>query len=122
MNLEELYAAANKFAQTHWGIPYTGKIELVNTKWKRVGAKVILGKTPIIRMSKKTNERLGPDVVKQCLLHELVHWYLYTNGKPFADDAEEFVKECVRVGAPFSKTKKAQLAAAVYGNTGLRMQ
>ncbi|MFF2531537.1 hypothetical protein ACFVS2_21755 [Brevibacillus sp. NPDC058079] len=122
MELDELYSTANELAQIHWNIPYTGKIELVDARWKRTGAKVILGKIPIIRMSRSVNERMGSEKIKQFLLHELVHWYLYSNGKPYDDDAEEFVKECIRVGAPFSATKKARWAAGVYGNNGRRIK
>lgn len=52
--------------------------------------------------------------VLDALLHELVHWYLFTQGLPFGDGDEDFVKEALRVGAPISGTREAQRAAYQY--------
>lgn len=121
MTLEELYNTANELTQKHWAINYTGKIELVNANWKCLGAKIILDNPSIIRMSKKVNKKIGEEEIKQNLLHELVHWFLYTMGKDYDDGSKDFAVECARVGAPFSSTKKAQWAAAVYTNKGRRI-
>lgn len=69
----------------------------------------------IIRMSKPKNDAHDSEWVYGNLLHELVHWRLKTKGIPFRDDDREFVKECIRVGAPFSETQKAQAAVKKYG-------
>jgi SprT-like protein len=68
-------------------------------------------------MSAPVNARLGPDETAGNLLHELVHWRLYTVGSPFKDVDAEFVAECLRVGAPFSRTQAAMRAYETYMQT-----
>ncbi|WP_243767358.1 hypothetical protein [Paenibacillus agricola] len=48
------------------------------------------------------------------LLHELVHWRLATEGIPHRDVNDEFIAECVRVGAPISGSTSAQNAYREY--------
>ncbi|MDY0410463.1 SprT family zinc-dependent metalloprotease [Paracerasibacillus soli] len=68
-------------------------------------------------MSKVVNERYSNEEFLNSLLHEMVHWVLHTTGKPFRDDTKEFVEECIRVGASFSKTKTAQRAFKNYSKS-----
>jgi len=116
MTLEELYDHANRLCRKHWSTNFTGKIELVNRDWKRrIGYFTGYddGAT-ILRFSRKVNARLPRSEVLDTLLHELVHWYLFTQGLPCGDGDEDFVKEALRVGAPISGTREAQRAAYQY--------
>ncbi|MEV2286839.1 hypothetical protein ABND12_20070 [Paenibacillus larvae] len=116
MTLEELYDHANRLCRKHWAIEYTGKIELVNRDWKRrLGYFTAYNDgTTALRFSRKVNAKMPRSDVLDALLHELVHWYLFTQGLPFGDGDEEFVKEALRVGAPISGTREAQRAAYQY--------
>jgi hypothetical protein len=119
LTLDELYAAANEMCRKHWGVDYTGTIRLTNAKWKAYDAYFRSSVDDVsireIRMSRVVNARLTRDEVLANLLHELVHWRLCTLCLPFDDGSPEFVRECLRVGAPFSGTRKAQMAAKLYG-------
>lgn len=117
MTLDELKTAANELALKHWGVPYTGGFELVNRKWRRMYAcfsfNNVTGKCAI-RMSSAVNSQRTREEVLGSLLHELVHWRLWSQGLPAHDTAEEFIAECIRVGAPISGTKNAQHAYERY--------
>lgn len=123
MTLEELYEAANKLCQQHWNCDYTDEIRLVNRRWLSYMAYFRINRhdetfIPRIVMSKKNNEIYSEEIVLGNLLHELVHWRLYKLGLPFGDEDREFVMECIRVGAPFSKATSAQKAAIKYACEG----
>lgn len=130
LTLDELYAAANEMCRKWWGVDYTGKIELTRRPWRRTNGvcryrKNDSGYVVTIVMSEKRNAERTRDEVLETLLHELVHWRLFTDGlsrdgiayakRVSRDDSPEFVRECLRVGAPFSGTKSAQYAAKLYG-------
>ena len=113
----DLVNYAQRFAKEHWDRDFDIRIELVNRNWRRKLASYHYNKKTgdkFIRMSKVVNKRYSTEEVLKCLLHEMVHWVLHTIGKPFRDDSKEFVEECVRVGASFSKTKAAQSAFNSY--------
>lgn len=115
-----LLTLANEMARRHWGVEYTGGLRLTARNWTRRGASFAWNtETGLqeVRMSAPVNERLGPENTAGNLLHELVHWRLYTLGGPFRDDDVEFVAECLRVGAPFSQTQAAQRAYEAYLQT-----
>lgn len=115
----ELVTKANELSRKWWGVDYTGTIELVKRNWRTREACYVWDteddSVNIIRMSKPKNDAHDSEWVYGNLLHELVHWRLKTKGIPFRDDDREFVEECIRVGAPFSETQKAQAAAKKYG-------
>lgn len=111
--LDGLYAIANDLCRKHWGVEYTGTIKLVSRDWKCKGAHYDPN-TKEICMSKAKNERIDRDLVIGCLTHELVHWRLHTTGQPYLDTDEEFVAECLRVGAPISRTGVAQKVYKMY--------
>lgn len=128
LSLDELYAAANELCRKHWGVNYTGTIRLTNAKWRRKIAGFRFenyGASTYIVMSTVVNAELTREEVSGYLLHELVHWRLFTSTlrehgferahSVASDDSPEFVRECIRVGAPFSHTDKAQRAAQIYG-------
>lgn len=109
--LDELVEHARELSMRHWGTPYDGKIEIVNHDWKRMVACIFVPRphsadqTIRIRFSKKVNKRVGKERILRGLLHELVHWWMFTQNLPYHDDDSEFIKECIRVGAPVSHLK-----------------
>jgi hypothetical protein len=115
LSLTDLYQLANEISQEHWGIDYTGIIDLTNRRWKRVDGRFsapllsqIHVAEPIIAFCSKRNAERTQEEVKGSLLHELVHWRLWSLGLPHRDTNKEFIAECLRVGAPISKSGKAQ--------------
>lgn len=115
LTLTELIDHARELSLKHWGVPFDGKIELIDRDWKRRMG-VITFPFKCIRFSRPANRRMGKEQVLETLLHELVHWWLYTQGKPHKDNDPEFIMECVRVGAPISGTQAAQQALRKYGH------
>lgn len=115
LSLDELYSQANEMCLRHWGVEYTGTIELTNRNWKNRWAAYAWGPSRrAVRMSRKTNARLTSETVLGNLLHELVHWRLHTLGRHFGDEDDDFIAECIRVGAPLSHAKGAQRAYKAY--------
>lgn len=118
MTLNELYVAANELARKHWGVDYTGTIELVRYMWLRWNGQFQYNRknqeVQTIRMSAPKNAERTREWVLGILLHELVHWRLYTTGQPYRDCDNEFIAECLRVGAPISGAKKAREAFEVF--------
>lgn len=118
----QLYQMADELAMKWWGVKYDGLIELKNRRWKSINGRFcspcpIPGAgdiSPIIQMCKKRNAERTEKEVIGTLLHELVHWRLFATGIPHRDTDQEFVKEASRVGASFSKTRKAQQAYEKY--------
>lgn len=125
MNLEELQTAANELCQEHWNINYTGEIKLVSQDWKWKNAHFETMKSnpdhQVIVMSKKKNKRRTRGQILGSLLHELVHWRLWSLNVPFDDTDDEFIEECINVCAPFSKTQSAQKALKQYLNNPKQM-
>lgn len=110
---ERLLKRANELTQQHWGVDYTGTLRLLTRKWARREAAFAFmtdGSVQEIRMSAPTNERLTLEEIESNLLHELVHWRLWSLGLPCGDEDREFVAEAVRVGAAISHTKRAREA------------
>ncbi|WP_036708774.1 hypothetical protein [Paenibacillus pinihumi] len=118
LSLDELRAAANEMSLRHWGVPFTGTLNLTNRRWKRThGMFLRWASDPartMIQMCTSMNASRPREEVLKTLLHELVHWRLYTTGVPCRDTDLEFVAECVRVGASISQTKSAQAAYKRY--------
>ena len=117
----ELTEFANQYALKYWAKELDIPIELVNRQWTRRAAVYCIYRDgrKVIRMSKQTNLLLTNEQVLGNLLHELCHHFCYIEGKEFRDDSEYFVTECIRVGAPVSKTKKAQKAFGKYAKKHL---
>ncbi|WP_340028933.1 hypothetical protein MHB71_04780 [Paenibacillus sp. FSL H7-0940] len=114
---ERLLKRANELAQLHWGVDYTGTLRLQTRKWARKEAAFAYmtdGSVQEIRMSAPTNARLTPEEVEANLLHELVHWRLWSLGIPCGDEEREFVAEAIRVGASISHAKRAREAYERY--------
>jgi SprT-like protein len=107
---------AQQFALKYWNRTFDIEIELVNRDWKSMAGCYIRYKDgrKIIRMSKIKNKRLSDLEVLGTLKHEMVHWVLDITNKNFSDESKDFVEECIRVGAPFSKTASAQKAFGEY--------
>ena len=112
----ELNDFARQYARKFWNREFDIKVELVNRAWRRRAAAYIVYSNgrKLIRMSKVNNRMMSNEEVLGTLKHELVHWHLHTTGKNFSDDSEEFVAECIRIGAPISRAKNAQEAYGDY--------
>jgi len=119
MELEELKQHANSLCQKHWGVDYTGEIKLVNREWKRKNAhfetSLLDPNHKVIVFSKKRNAKRSKEAILKTLLHELVHWRLHCLKLPARDTDQEFIEECIRVGASISGTKSAQEAHRKFG-------
>lgn len=117
---ERLLTLANELSRKHWGVDYTGTISLVNYEWRNYFGKFRHKRNRNdlslmdIRMSAVTNARRTPDEVMRTLLHELVHWRLFVTGRAYRDTDDEFIAECLRVGASISQARKAQEAYRRY--------
>lgn len=108
-----LDSLANVLARKHWGVDYTGTIELVNRKWRACLGMYVPTRCAI-RMSAQTNAEYTYEEIADTLLHELVHWRLHTLGEPFCDENDEFIAECLRVGATLSNAPSAVRAYERY--------
>ncbi|WP_418041066.1 hypothetical protein [Paenibacillus xylanilyticus] len=116
---ERLLQRAKELAQQHWGVEYTGTFRLLTYRWARRQAAFAFstdGSVQEIRMSAPTNTFLSAEQIEGNLLHELVHWRIWSLGLPCGDGEPEFVAEALRVGASFSQTEKAQKAYEKYVN------
>lgn len=112
-----LQALANEMALEHWGVEFTGTVRLVNYRWsctngryrgdRRTGLQEI-------KMSAIRNAERTPDEVRKTLLHELVHWRLHSQELPSRDTDDEFIVECLRVGASISRARSAWAAYEAY--------
>lgn len=120
--LQQLYALADELSMKWWNVPFDGVIELKNRRWKNINGRFLRSMhentsfeiPAIIQMCTKRNGDRTEEEVKGTLLHELVHWRLFTLGVPHRDSDKEFVAEAIRVGAPISGAKKAQKAFEKY--------
>ncbi|CAM2955958.1 hypothetical protein PASE110613_09440 [Paenibacillus sediminis] len=112
-----LLSLANDLAREHWDVDYTGTLVLRDYEWRHQWAAFAWSNDGIkveIRMSAPTNVKLGPELTRGNLLHELVHWRLWSQGVPCDDRDETFIAECLRVGAPLSHDRYAQKAYEEY--------
>lgn len=108
---------AKKIAKEHWGVELTCPITFVNRVWKRRSACFIVNneaKECEIRLNHKIHDKIGYEGYLPILKHELFHWYLWSIEEPVSDVDPEFVRECIRIGAAISRTKKAQRALEEY--------
>ena len=106
---------AEDIARRYWDVEMTCPIVWVDREWKRRNAVFRHGRNPggglcEIRMNHRVRERKGDAEDMLILKHELAHWYLWSTGQPNDDDDPEFIRECIRIGAPISGTEKAQKA------------
>lgn len=107
--LESLYREAQRFSRRHWGLEFDGIIQIVHERWrKRVGCYIPYLR--LIQVSIYHLKKYSYSYMIDTLHHELVHWYLHSERLPYSDTDEEFIKECIRVGASLSGEKKAQEA------------
>lgn len=108
-----LHSLANELARKHWGVDYAGTVTLVNYKW-RACLGIYDSSHCTIRMSALTNADYSEEEIADTLLHELVHWRLHSLKEPFCDEDEEFIAECLRVGASLSNAPSAVRAYERY--------
>lgn len=104
----------NKLSLLHWGVEYNGNVEIVKTNWQLKKAAFTWSETggyAAILLSRPVLAATPRKEMRGYLLHELVHWWQHKNGLPFHDTDPEFIRECVRVGAPISDEQSAKEAA-----------
>lgn len=108
---------ADELAIRFWGVKYSGTMELTSRMWYSRWACYVCnmrtGKQHI-RFSRPRNAQRTIEAIRKSLAHELVHWRLQTTGIPHRDVNNEFIAECLRVGASISMTTSAQLAFRQY--------
>lgn len=122
LSLQQLYEVANELSLKWWNVPYDGVIEVRNRRWKNTNGQLLapggLERTlcipPIIQMCSKRNSNRTDEEIRGTLLHELVHWRLWSLGTQHYDTSRAFVKEAIRVGAPISGSKSARKAYERY--------
>jgi hypothetical protein len=118
--IDQLYQMADELSMKWWGVTYDGVIDLKNRRWKHVNGRFCapLGSQkdipPIIQMCVKRNAEHSDEEVERTLLHELVHWRLWSMGIPHQDSSRDFVREIERVGASVSGALKARRAYEKY--------
>ncbi|MFF5993689.1 hypothetical protein AAGS61_02890 [Lysinibacillus sp. KU-BSD001] len=112
--LQDLYDYAKEQSYRWWNRKFDIQIVLTSADWRRQNGCYIHytdnSRPPFIKMSAVKNARRSKEEVYKTLLHELVHWHMHTSGLPCKDTDEDFVRECIRVGAPISGTKIAREA------------
>ena len=106
---------AESVARKYWDVEMTCPIVWVDREWRKMNASFRYSYNPEdgfceIRLNHRVRDRLGDIEYMAILKHELAHWYLWSTGQPNDDDDPEFIRECIRIGAPISGTKKAQKA------------
>ncbi len=101
---EQLELLANQLSLQHWkktcDIPvvWNGRLRAAMGRF----AYTTKGKQRIplkIELSKYAAQHLNKDTFISVLLHELCHYHLFIEGKPFHDHHPQFEMELVRVGA-----------------------
>lgn len=112
----ELQDFADQYSRLYWHQPFNGRVVLVEAEWKKqLGSfQVRRNGEKVIRLSRKTNLTQSDAAVLGTLKHELVHFWNYSLGKPFSDESEAFISECMRIGAPFSQAPSAKKALGNY--------
>jgi hypothetical protein len=117
----ELTAHAILKCRELWDIDFDIPIVFVNREWKRKGASIRVDTSSVplhpieIRFSKPLVKKWSREKTYKLLLHELVHWYLIKTRQPFEDDHEVFIRECLKVNAPLSKSNKVKEAVKRLG-------
>ncbi|MGG3803140.1 SprT-like domain-containing protein [Metabacillus fastidiosus] len=119
--LNELYEFARQKAKELWNREFDISIVLYKRKWRRRLAAYCVyldgSQKPFIKMSQIVNQSRTRKEIFDILLHEMVHWHLHTTGQPFSDGDQNFVAECLKVGAPISEVQKAQKALKKFKET-----
>lgn len=114
----DLEREAQRMCREHWNVEFTGAIEVKRRKWRRSRGQFLFSRKDktyhVVRMCADMNgTRLYSDILRT-LLHELVHWRLWSQGLPASDTDYEFIAECLRVGASLSDAIYAQDAYKRY--------
>lgn len=119
MNVNDLTKLAKEFAMEYWGMEFNVPI-IINNRLRnslgrmcfnleRLTGKIIPTK---LEMAGITLSNYNNNTIIGILKHELCHWALAMQGKPFNDGHPVFEKELQRIGAPSTNT--IQSAGTVY--------
>lgn len=106
---EALTALANELSQTYWQIGCTVPVvwngRLSSTMGRFCYTERKKKRQPLrIELSKKAARQLDKETLIAVLLHELCHYHLFKQGKPFSDHHPVFEAEIKRVGAISTNT------------------
>jgi predicted SprT family Zn-dependent metalloprotease len=112
ITLQHLYGYCKEQAQKWWGLQFNIEIIIEKRKWRRQRACFMFRReykdgrkicTPLrIKINQAVIDELTEEAVYCIMLHELTHWALCVQGKPFGDKDQEFIDEIKRVGSQLS--------------------
>jgi len=118
---KEMEKFAREFLKEEFGVDLTISIKINNRLTSTFGrfksrTNMVTGKRePLgIEISKNMIEYQGFDFAYGTLKHELVHYALFIQNRPYNDGTYTFEQELKRVGAPSSGTRKALIKKEVY--------
>jgi SprT-like protein len=108
-NPEILQKLADKLSLHYWQrkceVPVTWNGRLTRSMGRFLYSTKGKGRTPQgIELSKYAAQFINRDIFISVLLHELCHYHLFIQGKPFDDHHPVFEKELERVGAISTNT------------------
>lgn len=117
---KEMEKFAREFLKEEFGVDLTIPIKINNRLKRTFGmfrgrTSKVTGREPIvIEISKNMIEYQGFDFAYGTLKHELVHYALFIQNRPYNDGTYTFEQELKRVGAPSSGTRKSVFKKEVY--------
>ena len=105
MTERELMMVCKKFAKEHWGMDFNIPVKVSGRMTVTLGAFYHSRKTPTkVVFSKNLIQNYKPSTIKSVILHELTHWVLFMQNKPFKDTDRTFIQEAKKVGASLTGT------------------
>lgn len=126
---KEMEKFAREFLKEEFGVDLKIPIKINNRLTSTFGrfrgrTNMVTGvREPIvIEISKNIIEYHGFDFAYGTLKHELVHYALYIQNRPYNDGTYTFEQELKRVGAPSSGTRKGTRKKEVYQCKGCKHQ
>lgn len=96
MNNEKLQELADTLSQKHWKTSVSVPVEFCG-RIKALGS--FRHREPSKALKIKIKKGLEGEELIDTLLHELCHWYCFTNGLEYKDGSKDFEDELRRVGA-----------------------
>lgn len=115
LKISELEKFANEFLKTHFNlslkIPIKYNSRLTSTHGRFIRR---YNKPYCIELSARIAQEETDNFTLDTLKHELVHYALFLLGKPYKDSDKYFQTKCIEVGAPLTRTRKANIKRHVY--------
>lgn len=109
LTLTQIRQKVNQYAVEYWGMHFNTEIRVNARLTRSLGVykyrKVNNFVRPVaLELSKNLLTRYNDEVIDGVIKHELTHWALSIQNKPFEDGHPVFEKELLRVGAPSTNT------------------